>query len=400
MSSASNTVQVTKVAPLGGPSAPHVKYVASVQAFDGKLYFPPFTADTLLRFDPQTREQRPIASLGNANCKYACIAAHSNGKLYCPPFSGDTVLVVDVVKLSSPPYNAESATYDVLARAVERIKGTLSPGKFRYENIVEALDGNLYCAPAHVTRCLKINPVEGTVEEFGAPLPEGPGKFRDMKRGRNGNLYSPPLNANRVLKIDPVKGTAELVGQELGYGVQTGDCLGPGHAGPNNDKWWAVEVGNNGKLYAPPCNALRCLEIDPETDEVKEFGGPWEGDNKWGGVIRAYNGKIYCAPRFNSRVLKIDPEACTAELIGSDLGDGGDKWSSIAQAADGKLYCAPRCANNLLRIDPATDTTEVLPAKVGSDGKVKWQWMNTVASSTGPVLAPPGFAEDFLIIDP
>ena len=96
------------------------------------------------------------------------------------------------------------------------------------------------------------------MEEFGAPLPEGPGKFRDMKRARNGNLYSPPLNANRVLKIDPVKGTAELVGKELGYGVQTGDCLG---TGPCRSQQRQVVGGGSGQQWQDLRSTLQCSPL-------------------------------------------------------------------------------------------------------------------------------------------
>lgn len=65
-----------------------------------------------------------------------------------------------------------------------------------------------------------------------------------------------------------------------------------------------------------PCHADSVLKIDPVTQEVTTFGGPWPGDWKWHGGVLAGDGCIYAIPQKAEQVLKIDVANQTCALIG------------------------------------------------------------------------------------
>ena len=73
--------------------------------------------------------------------------------------------------------------------------------------------------------------------------------------------------------------------------------------------------------------------------------------NKYYDLELANNGKLYAAPGYASKVLEIDPVNQTTTLIGQDLG-GGTKYLSLALANNGKLYAAPSNASQVLEINP------------------------------------------------
>lgn len=67
-------------------------------------------------------------------------------------------------------------------------------------------------------------------------------------------------------------------------------------------KWLRGIEAKDGCIYAIPSNALQVLRIDPAlniqekngTDQVKTFGGPWQGTWKWhGGVLAADGVSLY-----------------------------------------------------------------------------------------------------------
>lgn len=58
------------------------------------------------------------------------------------------------------------------------------------------------------------------------------------------------------------------------------------------------------------------LKIDPKTQEVTTFGGPWPGNWKWHGGVLAPDGCIYGIPQMAEQVLKIDVASGTCTLIG------------------------------------------------------------------------------------
>ena len=56
------------------------------------------------------------------------------------------------------------------------------------------------------------------------------------------------------------------------------------------------ELYSKGICLALPCNADRILKINPYTNEVSTFDGPFEGGWKWHGGNLAANGMVYAIP--------------------------------------------------------------------------------------------------------
>merc|ERR1719416_247928 len=84
------------------------------------------------------------------------------------------------------------------------------------------------------------------------------GKYWAIAAAPCGRLYAPPYNAERVLEVDGEKGVASEIGRKLPSAVR---------------KYQVIAAGPHGRLYAPPANANWCLEVDPATRSVS-FVGP------------------------------------------------------------------------------------------------------------------------------
>jgi len=118
---------------------------------------------------------------------------------------------------------------------------------------------------------------------------EGKDKYMSICTGANGKLYAPPYNATKVLEIDPVMGDVN----------ESGDPL------PGKLKYMCIASASNGRLYSPPSNASKVLEIDPEDQQVKEIGDVLPGEDKYWCILAGLNGKLHAPPHSAGSVLEI-----------------------------------------------------------------------------------------------
>jgi len=114
----------------------------------------------------------------------------------------------------------------------------------------------IYGVCGHARRTLRVRCDTGEVDMIG---PDYPGKFKWL-RG-----VEIPANVMRI-------------GME------------------RDDEKEAYENYSSGVCLALPCNANSILKINPCTNEVSTFGGPFEGGWKWHGGNLVENGMVYAIP--------------------------------------------------------------------------------------------------------
>lgn len=204
-----------------------------------------------------------------------------------------------------------------------------------------------------------------------------------------GKLYAPPFNCERVLEIDPAAGTARPIGETFTK------------ASSGTMQYLVMVAARNGRLYAPPCSAKRVLEVDPASGSVRLIGEDLPGgEMKYRTFVEAPDGRLYAPPYTAGRVLEVDPVAGSARLIGPELPGEGEKYLVAKLARNGRLYAPPCCCDQVLEIDPATSGVRLIGEPVPWRG---WKRYVTLAEgpSNGKLYSPPCWgATHALEIDP
>lgn len=406
------------------------RYACIAAAPNGRLYAPPFNCARVLEMDPATASTRTIGDdLPGGDRQYLVVVAARNGKLYAPPCSARRVVEIDPTsgsvsligeelpggdmkyramvegsngRLYAPPYSAGRVLEVDPETSTVRLIGPELPGDAeKYLALAAGCNGRLYAAPCCCDQALEIDPATSSVRLFGDPLP-----WRGWKRyvaiaedTKSGRLYCPPCwGADYVLEIDPEAGSARQIGEEV---TDIGE------------KYWAIAASNNGRLYAPPCDAACTLEIDPATSSTRMLrleGAPPEvvekgateskkkrNKGQYWAVASGSTGRLYAPPYNAGRVLEIDSEAGIVREIGEELPCAvGRRYQTIIEGPAGRLYAPPGCAPWLLEIDPAARTSQRVGTEVEGDG-----WKKYVAAAVLPrpddggpcrVYAPPCLA--------
>ena len=259
-------------------------------------------------------------------------------------------------------------------------------------------DGCIYCIPQFAERVLKIDPATDSCELIGGPFP-GRNKWYGGLMGTDGCIYGVPQNAEAVLRIDPATngGECTLHGKyPLGGWKWHGGTVGvdgaiygvPAHADTvlkitPGDPPTMVEIGSNlrtgkhrtdgkykflggvlgkdGCVYFIPSDSDHVLQIDCETDEVREVGESLENErivqNKWQNGFVGDDGTIWGIPLKGETVLTVKPPAVKGqgEVVVKTVGGpfrGLNKWEGGVMSADGRMYCMPLNHKRVLSIDP------------------------------------------------
>jgi hypothetical protein len=231
-------------------------------------------------------------------------------------------------------------------------------------------------------------------------------------------VYGVPGTAKQVLQIDTTTNKIELIGPKydgefkwlrgLEIDPQVFEKYFPDHA----------HKYPKGSCLALPSNASTVLEINPDTQKVMTFGGPFEGTWMWhGGCLSCGNqsqsiqgnGWVYAIPANASRVLRINPATHICDYIGPDFGDLKQKWyGGLCSSANGCIYGIPQNAAGILKITPhasgnaADDLVELFgqdlfPAEL-KEGD--WKWHGGTLDLTGTIIyGYPNNADSVLKID-
>jgi len=239
---------------------------------------------------------------------------------------------------------------------------------------------------------------EGMLEESYS----GDSLYMSATLANNGKIYAPPKDAGRVLEIDPSNvGSTELATSKQLTEEYTGAFL-----------YGTSVLAGNGKIYAAPCRADRVLEIDPHQESTGGDAptstqlpavytkGNWNNFLYLTSVV-AENGKIYAAPVNAGQVLEIDPtgDEVTSQQL-PETYTGQWLYLSSVLANNGKIYAPPNSAGRVLEIDPTGDQATSQQLLKGDDLDGKKMYMTSVLAGNGKIYCAPHDAEYVLEIDP
>ncbi|MDR1883727.1 MAG: hypothetical protein LBR26_13225 [Prevotella sp.] len=200
-------------------------------------------------------------------------------------------------------------------------------------------------------------------------------KYSAIALAPNGKLYCPPLNASGILCIDPANDTYTTFGYFSG-----------------TYKYRSIALAPNGKLYCAPYDTNTILCIDPANNTYTTFGNI-SGSAKYRCIAMAPNGKLYAAPYNATNILCIDPSDNSYTTFGSI--SGSYKYEGIALAPNGKLYCAPLYYSYILCIDPSNNTFTTFGTRTST-----YRYQGMALAPNGKLYSPPYSATDILCVDP
>lgn len=178
---------------------------AVVSPVNGNVYFVPFSANAVVRYDPVADA---VTKLGGdlQQTRWCGGALGGDGKVYCPPHNSGNVLVVDTA--------TDVLSYiDVPVKWYEKSE--------LYAGAVTGPDGKVYCVPYSAESVLCIDPFARTSFQFGN-VGTMTSKWDGGSLGPDGKVYCAPLKAGNVLVVDTVTKSVSFFGD----GTFRGNCFG------------------------------------------------------------------------------------------------------------------------------------------------------------------------------
>jgi len=297
-----------------------------IVAPNGKIYWSPFSHDSIGVFDPSDNSYYEVTHGVSGTALYAGGCLAPNGCIYFVPYQSLTILKID-------PSDDTVTTI-----------GTFAAGsKWRLPSITQ--DGIIYGIPRNTTTILKLDTNNDTYSEFGSL--GGGAKWTGSVLGFNGCIYGIPLDSTQVIKVDPSDNDSiTLFGSIAGGGTFTSGAISkegiiycPDYTGgnmgridTNNDtvditlttnmvaNQYGIVMAPNGKFYTAQYSGGVCLEIDPNTNTITQLTNSYNG---YEGINVAFNGKLYMTPRdttkFTSVMIKaeggVDKDFCLSRYV-------------------------------------------------------------------------------------
>jgi len=310
-------------------------YGGSVLAPNGKIYFLPNYASSVMILDPFSETFTTFAIPYTAqNRQYIRGVFHPNGKIYCAPDYSSFGLIID-------PSNNTCSTF-----------GNFFEGSgvkdINFWGAAVAPNGRIYPANNRTTWYHFIDPnlTTSTIVGTFAGLPkvvntaEAFAVNQGCVLGTNGKIYYIPSDASSMFRfVDPATNT---LGSITNLTFSTG-CY-----------WEDGVLATNGKIYCTTnFGSNRYLAvIDPATDTVSTYNvnPQWSGKN----AFMAPNGKLYAINNTQSVLCVLDPDSlsCTtffssffANVGGSQISLGG------TLAPNGKYYTAPYYGTSVISLN-------------------------------------------------
>ena len=230
--------------------------------------------------------------------------------------------------------------------------------------------------------------------EESSSLLAGQTLFLGADVGSDGKIYYIPGHAPRVLQLDPETDELRQIGPNL----------------PGKFKFLrSITVGD--VIYGLPCHSDSVLRIHVPTETVTLMEIPYQEffandpematrqqKQEWkyhGGNISPVDQCIYAIPQSATHVLKVDPVADKCSLLGPAF-PGRWKWyGGLVGNTDGAIYGIPQNAARVLRIHPEDGVT--VHGSFG-DGGHKWHGASTAPDGT--IVCVPSNADSVLCIQP
>lgn len=387
-----------RLALLGGPILGREKYLGGALGSDGKIYAIPGFARRVLRIDPNDGGVEYVGPEYPGEFKWLrSVTCPKSGAIYGLPCHADTVLKI----VPGPePIITEIGAGEIGVGLWKFHGGVLSPH-----------DGCIYCIPQFAERVLKIDPATDSCELIGPAFP-GRNKWYGGLMGTDGCIYGVPQNAESVLRIDPKGpngaectlhgkypsggwkwhgGTVGVDGAIYGIPahantilkiipgnpprmVEIGENLRTGrHRTDGKYKFLGGVLGKDGCVYFIPSDSDYVLQVDCETDEVREVGESLENErivqNKWQNGFCGDDGVIWGIPLKGETVLTVRPPAVKGEgrVVVKTVGGpfrGLNKWEGGVMSANGKMYCMPLNHKRVLEIDPFVGGVRAITASM------------------------------------
>lgn len=300
------------------------QYLAGVLAPNGKIYFIPYNASTVLVVDPITNTSYTFGNIttaesGISNGRYFGGVLAPNGKIYCAPGNASKVLVIDPVtetisylatdlgttaakwangclapngKIYCAPSQTAGFTLLLIIDTLSDSVSTIDISIVGYGTGTLAHNGKIYFNPVYAGNILVVNPQNNSWYTFGSVGTNASARWINGTLAPDGMIYAMPLGVTtQILKIDPFTDTHSFVTSTVS-GI------------------YRSSLGANGKIYGGARSATRVPVYDPETDTLIYVGPPngtWSGSvSKWFGGVLAPNGKIYFTPFDAKVILTID----------------------------------------------------------------------------------------------
>ena len=270
------------------------KWTGGVLAPNGKIYGIPSTANSVLIYDPKTKEVDTTIEVMSGNSKWSGGVLAPNNKIYCVPDSlaNRNILVID-------PKSNTTELYPFVKNG-------------RWAGGVLAPNGKIYCVPSqgdlsnnNLMSVLVIDPTPTSpvISFIDTSLDLGDGNDDELFGGvlaPNGKIYCIPRLCSKILVIDTNTNP-----------VTTYTLLKP-TAGTS--QWCFGALGGDGCVYGCPRRASSVLKIDPFGDVVSVVGAFTEVTNGFFGAVLAPNNKIYFPTLNGTNYLEFDVETAMSAL--------------------------------------------------------------------------------------
>lgn len=302
----------------------------SVLGSDGKIYSCPFDDRNILITDPDTKDivtidVSSVESYSMEN-KWSGVAEGPNNKMFFTPYLSRFVLILDM-------NTHELETIDIYS---------ISRKDEKWVGIAQAFNGKMYCAPYEINEILVIDPtthnciVIGTQEDVAFEEYGLDNRWNGIISASNGKLYCSPSESRYVLVIDPTDNS-------LSY-IDTGD---------EQPYKWSCLFEDNGKIYCSPYNSRKILVIDISDDSLSYIDTFSETQNKFWGIHKHTDGKIYFAPYCSKDIMRLDPSNGKIDFIftGAYANIYSNNWEGVYADSNEMLFFTPSRVHTFLLLD-------------------------------------------------
>jgi hypothetical protein len=288
------------------------QYEQSVLAPNGAIYFPPMTANRVLKLNPASGQMVYIgADLADTNSrKFRGAVLGTNGIVYGIPHEATVVLRINPVDDSVTTFGS------VGFRNRKWVGGVLGP------------NGAIYGMPFDSLLILRINTTTDSISTLG--LIGSDGKYAGGVLAPNGLIYGIPWQETRMLVINP-----ETDGTSF---IETGAS--------GESKWLFGALGIDGVVYGFPHEATTILMFDPVSQSLETIAA---NSSQVGGAL-APNGLVYLAPWGTLpgvHALNTTSRSITRRTTGTISGYSG----GVKLAPQGALYFSSQSSPTVLRVD-------------------------------------------------